>query len=146
MLLLLLQWIDSSWIRGLTDVNFTFRKENILISSSGLEFLLILLCLCVCLQWKCVFLGVFLLYVCMCLKANAWPFSQRINRSSVAAVTAEIRDWLCPCLSHHPPSSVVHVHVCSCVCAGEETSGARAPGYTFVEEPDRRMIKETEER
>lgn len=59
----------------------------------------------------CVYEGVYLLYVCMYVRANAWPFSQRINRSSVAAVTGEIRDWLCPCLSHHPSSSALSVHL-----------------------------------
>lgn len=71
--------------------------------SAFLHFYLVLWCF-----------GVFLLYVCMCVKANAWPFSLRINGSSVAAVTGEIRDWLCLCLSHHPSSSAASKHVCPC--------------------------------
>lgn len=62
-----------------------------------------------------VFSTFFLLYVCIRVKANAWPFSQRINRSSVAAVTGEIRDWLCPRLSYRPSSSAMDVRVCVCV-------------------------------
>ena len=54
----------------------------------------------------CVCVSVFLLYVCMCVRANAWPFSQRINRSSVAEVTGEIRDWLWP--PPQPSSFIIH--------------------------------------
>lgn len=73
-------------------------------------------CAWVCSQYVlvCVYIGVFLLYVCMCVNANAWPFSLRINRSSVAEVTGEIRDGLCPCLSHYPSSSAIRVHVWLC--------------------------------
>lgn len=97
----------------------------------------ILLCTC---EWK----GVFLLYVCMCVKGNVWPFSQRINRSSVAAVTGKIRDMLCPCLCHHPSSSAMSVHVRPCMCTTVGINSVCV--YTLVEELSRRMIEEAEER
>lgn len=77
-------------------------------------------------------MSVFLLYVCMCVRANAWPFSQRINRSSVAEVTGEIRDWLCPRLSHHPSSSAMGMHVRPCTCAGVDIRGTCVYGYALV--------------
>lgn len=77
------------------------------------------------------------------MKANAWPFFQGINRSSVAAVTGEIRDWLCPRLSHHPSSSVMSAHMHASVRVSEYTVRVCVYG---CKRQTMRMIKETEER
>lgn len=118
------QWIDSSRIGGLRDVNFVLERRTSPSKVHVLKFYLILWqCARVCSRCVCVCVQVCFYCMCVfvCVKANAWPFSQRINRSSVAAVTGEIRDWLCPCVSHHPSSSAMSVHAHACVCACVDT-------------------------
>lgn len=77
----------------------------------------------------------------MCVNANAWPFSPRISRSSVAEVTGEIRDGLRPLPGRHPSSS--RVHVCPCVCTGVDiyTHIYTQCVDTLREEMSRRLIK-----
>lgn len=97
------RFIQNEW----TDVNFVVEGK----AAHAIYFIWLCMCVFAVCVYRCVF-------YCMCVNANAWPFSQRINRSSVAEVTGEIRDWLCPRLSHHPSSSAICVHVWLCVCAG----------------------------
>lgn len=117
----LLHWQEIDWSRkwGLTDVKSVLERESSQSSRLKVPFNSDCVCVFVAVVFTvcvhtcvCMFVCV---CVCMCVKANSWPFSQRINRSSVAAVTGEIRDWLCPCLNHHPSSSAMSVHVRACV-------------------------------